>query len=121
MTPIIVAMRAPVLSATSSLERIWTINLFADDFDQTPPLQLAGLLQLSRLLLQAQMQTFLPQVTLLRQKLVSTHLNKFLDLHGCVRLRSDMMTTQKFRSHRQFVGSEAQRLARDGFRHAIEL
>src|SRR5437764_11538695 len=41
MTPIIVAMRAPVLSATSSRERIWTINLFADDFDQAPPLQLA--------------------------------------------------------------------------------
>src|SRR5919201_5311937 len=41
MTPIIVAMRAPVLSATSSRERIWTIILFADDLDQTPPLQLA--------------------------------------------------------------------------------
>src|SRR5690348_3356065 len=41
MTPIIVAIRAPVLSATSSRERIWTINLFADDLDQAPPLQLA--------------------------------------------------------------------------------
>src|SRR5437667_10357733 len=34
-------MRAPVLSATSSLERICTINLLPDDFDQTPPLQFA--------------------------------------------------------------------------------
>src|SRR2546430_8253339 len=34
-------MRAPLLSATSSLERIWTINLFFDDLDQAPPLQLA--------------------------------------------------------------------------------
>src|SRR5438105_2706825 len=41
ITPIIVAMRAPVLSATSSLERICTINLFPDDFDQAPPLQFA--------------------------------------------------------------------------------
>src|SRR5437868_1426410 len=41
MTPIIVAIRAPVLSATSSRERIWTINLFADDLDQAPPLQFA--------------------------------------------------------------------------------
>src|SRR5437868_14553348 len=41
MTPIIVAMRAPVLSATSSRERIWTINLFVDDLDQAPSLQLA--------------------------------------------------------------------------------
>src|SRR2546430_13632051 len=34
-------MRAPVLSATSSLERICTINLFPDDLDQTPPFQFA--------------------------------------------------------------------------------
>ena len=44
MTPIIVAMRAPVLSATSSLERIWTIKrgaklyLMLDDFNQSPAL-----------------------------------------------------------------------------------
>src|SRR5205807_9647518 len=34
-------MRAPVLSATSSLERICTIYLFPDDLDQTPPFQFA--------------------------------------------------------------------------------
>src|SRR5882757_2324603 len=46
MTPIIFAMRAPVLSATSSLERIWSIKRGADytsvleDFNQTPAFQL---------------------------------------------------------------------------------
>src|SRR5258707_4139802 len=46
MTPIIFAMRAPVLSATSSLERIWSIKRGADytsmleNFNQTPALQL---------------------------------------------------------------------------------
>src|SRR5579862_6265809 len=46
MTPIIFAMRAPVLSATSSLERIWSIKKGAkytsvlENFNQTPALQL---------------------------------------------------------------------------------
>src|SRR5436309_4083062 len=51
MTPIIVAMRAPLLSATSSLDRICTIRstiysrmileLFLDDFHQSPALSFA--------------------------------------------------------------------------------
>src|SRR6266511_5454914 len=50
MTPIIVAMRAPLLSATSSLDRSCTIKIFLslflfslllDDLHQTPALQLA--------------------------------------------------------------------------------
>src|ERR1700731_2018006 len=42
MTPIIVAIRAPVLSATSSLERICTINfLLLQPFHQPPTLQFA--------------------------------------------------------------------------------
>src|SRR4051812_8788086 len=41
MTPIIVAMRAPLLSATSSLDRIWTIKLFLDDLHQAPSFQFA--------------------------------------------------------------------------------
>src|SRR3984885_2169836 len=46
MTPIILAIRAPVLSATSSLERIWSIKRGADytsvleNFNQTPALEL---------------------------------------------------------------------------------
>src|ERR1700729_2005816 len=46
MTPIIFAMRAPVLSATSSLERIWSIKRGVDctsvleDFNKAPALQL---------------------------------------------------------------------------------
>src|SRR4051812_29564008 len=45
MTPIILAMRAPVLSATSIRVRIWSIKkgpentLVFDDFNQTPALQ----------------------------------------------------------------------------------
>src|SRR5213078_2421698 len=45
---------------------------------QTQP---ARLLELSALLLQPQMQTFLPQIALLRQKLVRAHLNNFFYLH----------------------------------------
>src|SRR5262249_19742599 len=42
MTPIIVAMRAPVLSATSSLDRICTIrNLLLINLNETPSLQFA--------------------------------------------------------------------------------
>src|SRR5215208_3780540 len=42
MTPIIVAMRAPVLSATSSLDRICTIGfLLLNDFHESPSLQFA--------------------------------------------------------------------------------
>src|SRR5436309_15072008 len=42
MTPIIVAMRAPELSATSNLDRICTIGiLLVNDFHEAPSLELA--------------------------------------------------------------------------------